>query len=112
MLIVPPSVPSELLPLFCRSLSRFDRNDCNAAVPEEAGVVDAAAVAVPLVVAVALEAAAVVPAVAGVDAAPVPEAAVLADVLPPSALINWVNALLRFEIAPDDKFDPVVLVTI
>ncbi len=53
-------------------------------------------------------------AAAGVTAAGV---AVVAGVevaaeLPPRALINWLKALLRFAIAFDDRFEPVVLVTI
>lgn len=76
-----------LPPLFCRSWSRFVRNDCKAAVPE-----GFAAVA------------------AGVAAAV--EAGVAEGVLPPSALTNWVNALLSVEIVFEDRVEPVVLVTI
>ena len=37
---------------------------------------------------------------------------VVADVLPPKALISCVKALLSVEIAFDDKFEPLVLVRI
>ncbi len=96
MLIVPPRLFSELLPLFCRSLSRLVKNDCNAADPE---VVAEVVPAVEVAAGVAL-------------AAVLPVAVALAEVLPPSALISCVKALLRFEIAPADRLDPVVLVTI
>jgi hypothetical protein len=100
-LTVPPSAVNEVLPpLFCRSESRFVKKDCRAAVPELAAVV------VP-----AVDAAVVVE--AGVDAvAAVVEDGELAAVLPPSALINCVKAVLSVEIAFDDRLEPVVLVTI
>lgn len=89
MLTVPPNALTELLPLFCRSSSRFVKNDCNAAVP----AVELVAAPVALVAALLDE-------------------GVVADVLPPRALINCWKALLSVEIVFDDKFEPVVLVRI
>jgi len=83
VLTVPPNALTELLPLFCRSSSRFVKNDCNAAVPD----------VVELVAALLDE-------------------GVVADVLPPRALINCWKALLSVEIVFDDKFVPVALVRI
>lgn len=83
MLTVPPNALTELLPLFCRSSSRFVKNDCNAAVPD---VVELVAVLL--------------------------DEGVVADVLPPRALINCWKALLSVEIVFDDKFVPVALVRI
>lgn len=80
---VPPNALTELLPLFCRSSSRFVKNDCNAAVPD---VVELVAVLL--------------------------DEGVVADVLPPRALINCWKALLSVEIVFDDKFVPVALVRI
>lgn len=113
MLIVAPSGFSELLPLFCRSPSKLLRNDCSAAVPDgfevaELALADAAG---PEAVAGVTAAGAATAGVAAAGAAVVAGVDV-ADVLPPSALINWLKALLRFAIAFDDKFEPVVLVRI
>jgi hypothetical protein len=83
VLTVPPNALTELLPLFCRSSSRFVKNDCNAAVPD---VVELVAVLL--------------------------DEGVVADVLPPRALINCWKALLSVEIVFDDKFVPVALVRI
>jgi hypothetical protein len=99
VLTVPPNALTELLPLFCRSSSRFVKNDCNAAVPDVAELVAAA----PAVEVVAAPVALV---------AVVLDAGVVADVLPPKALISCVKALLSVEIAFDDKFEPLVLVRI
>ncbi len=99
MLTVPPNALTELLPLFCRSSSRFVKNDCNATVPD---VVELAAAA-PAVVLVAAPVALV---------AALLDEGVVADVLPPRALINCWKALLSVEIVFDDKFEPFVLVRI
>ena len=87
---MPPSAVNEVLPpLFC---SEFGHRG-------------------PAVVVPAVDAAVVVE--AGVDAvAAVVEDGELAAVLPPSALINCVKAVLSVEIAFDDRLEPVVLVTI
>lgn len=109
MLTVPPNALTELLPLFCRSSSRFVKNDCNAAVPDVVEL--AAAVLEPVEVEAAAVAVELVAAPVALVAALLDEG-VVADVLPPRALINCWKALLSVEIVFDDEFEPVVLVRI